>query len=503
MRCFALLAGLIYPLAFSPFGLWPLMLVSIAVAWRTLQGVSAREAFLRGWLYGVGLFGYGVSWVHVSMHDYGDTPMWLAVPMTGLFAAFLALFPAILFSLCARLGRSPATLLFAGLWLLLDVLRGWLLTGFPWLYAGYAMIDTPLKGLAPLGGIWLVTLATVLTGVALGTLLLWQRIDGHWRHAGLRVIAAPALLALVAWGAGTVTAPGRFVTEAAPPARVALPQGNIPQDLRWQMTMRRATRDIYADLTATVPENHLVIWPESALTEFYDTAEDFLIEQGQVLAQRGGALITGIPSREPTPLRLEYFNSIAVVAGGEGLYHKQKLVPFGEYVPLQSLLRGLIPFFDLPMSSFTRGHPDQPNLLAMGQSVSPFICYEILYPELVARRAQNSNVLITVSNDAWFGTSAGPHQHFQMARLRAVETGRWLLRGTNNGITAIVDPNGQITDQLPQFERGVLLGEYVPMTGMTPYMRLGGWPVWLLAALLCLSGLYGRRRGMEADTSSW
>lgn len=480
----ALVAGLLYPLAFAPWAFWPLMPLSIALFWISLHGATGRQALWRGWLYGAGMFGFGVSWVHVSMHDYGYTPMWLAVPMTGLFAAFLALFPALLGWLTRQLARQdgPSPLLFAGAWLLLDGLRGWLMTGFPWLYAGYPMIDTALVGLAPLGGIWLLTLVTVLTGAALGAAVLRRRV------------ALPAMiLALVGWGTGLATDPLDFTEPAAGPTRVALPQGNVPQDLRWQLSMRQATRDIYADLTAQVPPGHLVIWPESALTEFADEAADFLLEQAHRLEQQDSSLITGIPTRERRGFDFHFFNSIAVVGGGEGIYHKQKLVPFGEYVPLQSLLRGLIPFFDLPMSSFTAGAADQPNLLAHYMVVSPFICYEILYPGLVAERANRSNVLVTVSNDAWFGTSAGPHQHFQMARLRAAETGRWLLRSTNNGITAIVDPRGQVTAQLPQFKRDVLLGEFVPMSGQTPFMKLGGWPVWLLAVLLCGAAWVRRR----------
>lgn len=484
----ALLAGLLSPLAFAPWGYWPLILASIALFWLSLQRATRRQALVRGWLYGVGMFGFGISWVHVSMHDYGATPLWLAVPMTGLFAAGLALFPALLAWLTVRFASQdgPSPLLFAGAWVLLDVLRGWMLTGFPWLYVGYPMIDTALSGLAPLGGIWLLTLATVLTGAALGGALLRRRV------------ALPAAaLTLVAWGIGFATDPLDFTEPAAAPTRVALPQGNIPQDLRWQLSMRHATRDIYAQLTASIPPEHLVIWPESALTEFADDAADFLLAQGQALAEQGSALISGIPTREQRGSRVHYFNSIAVLGGGEGIYHKQKLVPFGEFVPLQSLLRGLIPFFDLPMSSFTPGAPDQLNLLAKYMVVSPFICYEIVYPELVAARAQDSNVLITISNDAWFGTSAGPHQHFQMARLRAVETGRWLLRSTNNGITAIVDPHGNVVAQLPQFTRDVLLGEFVPMTGHTPYMTLGGAPVWLLAAAFCVAALVRKRRTPE------
>src|SRR5699024_1665881 len=151
----------------------------------------------------------------------------------------------------------------------------------------------------------------------------------------------------------------------------------------------------------------------------------------------------------------------------------------GEFVPFENQLRGLIPFFDLDMSSFDHGEPNQSNLIAKQVAIAPSICYEIMYPELVAQQAINSNVLITVSNDAWFGTSAGPHQHFQMARLRAIENGRWMLRSTNTGITAVINERGQVHAQLPQFERNVLLSSFVPLSGRTPYNRFGGWPVWL------------------------
>ena len=487
MRLLALVAGLIYPLAFAPWQFWPLVLLSIALAWRTLADASDwREALLRGWLYGFGAFIFGVFWVHVSMHQYGGTPLWLAIPMTALFAATLALFTALGFALTRAFARPTAmATAFAGFWLLTDLLRGSFLTGFPWLYAGYAMSDTWLAGLAPLGGVWLLTLVVVLTGIALGQ--LGKPLREHWRQA-----LPCALLALVGWG---LSSGERFYLDTratGEPVPVALVQGNIPQDIRWQLTQRAATREIYSSLSATIPEDHLVIWPEAAITEFYQDAEKFLGHEGGALASRGGALITGIPWRERDNNDYLFFNSVTVVAGGEGTYFKQKLVPFGEFVPLQSLIRGLIPFFDLPMSSFTPGSRNQPGLEALGHTLYPFICYEIVYPEFVRRHAGQSDVLLTISNDAWFGTSAGPHQHFQMARLRARETGRWLLRGTNNGITAVINPRGQAVDRLPQFERDVLFSSFVPMQGSTLYMRSGGWPVWLFAALLVAVGL--RRR---------
>ena len=491
-RLLALFAGLPFPLAFAPYDLWPLLFLIVAAGfWCQQQAGVGKEAFLRGWLYGLGMFGFGVSWVHVSMHDYGFMPLWMAIPFTAIFAAFLALFYGLTFSLSWRLGRSA--LVFTGIWLLLDWLRGWLLTGFPWLYAGYGLIDTPLASLAPLGGVWLLTLATVLLSATL--IQLRQPGTLRWVAAGLSV------LVLIAATAGHFLT---FTHANGPEQKVALVQGNIPQDLKWQISMRDETRRIYHELTREIPADTLVLWPESAMTEFYQTITDFIEDEGKQLADRNGALITGIPWRSVSDAGITYRNSIAAIPlrdnenGSERVYHKQKLVPFGEYVPMQSLIRGLIPFFDLPMSGFTPGDPSQPNLQAMGHTVAPFICYEILYPQLVASRSHDADVLVTISNDAWFGTSAGPLQHFQMARLRALETGRWLLRGTNNGVTAVIDHQGRIVDALPQFERDVLYSQYQPRTGITPFMALGVWPWLVLSVLLLLPAMLGRGKTPSA-----
>ncbi|PNE03732.1 apolipoprotein N-acyltransferase [Alcanivorax sp. MD8A] len=480
-RLLALIAGLLFPLAFAPYDLWPLLLVSIGASfWSLRHAPSAREAMLRGWLYGLGMFGFGVSWVHVSMHDYGFVPLWMAIPFTALFAAFLALFNGLAFYASWRLGR--AALAFAGCWLLIDWFRGWFLTGFPWLYAGYALIDTPFAPLAPIGGVWLLT----LTAVLLASCAVQCRTAGTPRLTSLAVIS---LL-------GVITAASHFVqfTQATGQnQKVALVQGNIPQDLKWQTSMRSRTREIYHELTSHIPDGHLVIWPESALTELYQAITPFVESEGKALAERGGGFITGVPWRTLSDSGVTYYNSIASIPlddgqGHERVYHKQKLVPFGEYVPLQSLIRGLIPFFDMPMSSFTPGDPQQPNLTAMGHTIAPFICYEILYPELVAQRSHDADALITISNDAWFGTSAGPLQHFQMARMRALETGRWLLRGTNNGVTAVIDHHGKVVDELPQFTRDVLYSHYQPRAGVTPFMATGVWPWLLVSGLLILAG---------------
>ena len=308
----------------------------------------------------------------------------------------------------------------------------------------------------------------------------------------------PLVLSLALIVAGVVGGQFSFTHAEGERQQVALVQGNVPQDLKWLATMRKETREIYAGLTEGLPEGTLVVWPESAMIEFYQDIDDFVDDQGEAVAAKGGALISGLPWRDESRTPTTYHNSIAVVGtdSEDGVYHKQKLVPFGEYVPLQGLIRGLIPFFDLPMSSFTPGSPRQPNLYALSHEIAPFICYEILYPELVASRTGSADVLLTISNDAWFGTSAGPHQHFQMTRLRALETGRWLLRGTNNGITAVVDHHGKVVERLPQFERDVLVSEYQPRQGETPFMLAGVWPTLLLALAFVVLGRGRRARGL-------
>ncbi|MDH4041784.1 MAG: apolipoprotein N-acyltransferase, partial [Gammaproteobacteria bacterium] len=172
-----------------------------------------------------------------------------------------------------------------------------------------------------------------------------------------------------------------------------------------------------------------------------------------------------------------YFNSVIAVGQGEGVYHKQHLVPFGEYVPLERQLRGLIAFFDLPMSAFSSGPPDQPPLRAGAYRVAPFLCYEVVYPELVARSARNSDLLLTISNDSWFGKSIGPLQHLQMAQMRALENGRYMIRGTNNGVSAIIDQRGQIVARTDQFVEATLTGDVEVMLGNTPFGTFGVTPV--------------------------
>lgn len=487
----ALVAGALTTLSLAPFDIWPLAPLSIGLIYLGLRELPAKQAAGRGWCYGFGLFASGVSWVYVSIHDFGAAPPLLAGALTLGFVAGLALFFALLGWLWSRWFRqisSPLTngLVFTALWLALDALRGWVLTGFPWLYAGYSQLEGPLAGLAPLGGVWLLTFVIVLTA-ALSVEL--PRLLAHKRA----LIGSFALLAALWVGALGMGQHG-WTTPKGEPITVAAMQGNVAQSIKWDPKKLEMQLLLYRDMTFRSRPVDLMVWPETAVPILKEHAEGYLTMMSRFANERQSALITGVPVRQPNAEgELRYYNGLTTAGDAQGTYLKQKLVPFGEYVPLQDMLRGLIAFFDLPMSDFARGAPDQALLQAKGYQIAPFICYEVVYPEFAASLSAQSDILLTVSNDAWFGHSIGPLQHLQMAQMRALEAGRWMVRATNNGVTVLIDPQGRIVEQIPAFEEAVLYGEVTPMQGLTPYLQWRSWPLIVLCVLLLGWGLIRRR----------
>ena len=471
----ALLAGTLTTLSLAPFDIWPLALLSVALLYLGLRETGPKQAAQRGWCYGFGLFASGVSWVYVSIHDFGAASPPLAGLLTFGFVAGLALFFALLGWLWVRLLRNRHSALgdalaFTALWLAFDALRGWLLTGFPWLYAGYSQLEGPLSGLVPVGGVWLASFVIALSAALIINL---ERLRAHKP----RYLCA-LLLLLSPWIAGLALNDHSWTRPAGNSLSVAAVQGNVEQHLKWDPEQLNAQLALYRDLSFSAERVDLLVWPETAIPLLKDLAQGYIGVMDRFARDRNSALITGVPVRQSNERgEVRYYNAITSFGDAQGTYLKQKLVPFGEYVPLQDLLRGLIAFFDLPMSDFARGPSDQSPLLAKGHRIAPFICYEVVYPEFAAALAADSDILLTVSNDAWFGRSIGPLQHLQMAQMRALEAGRWMIRATNNGITVLIDPYGRITEQIPQFEQAVLYGEVTPMQGLTPYLRWRSWPL--------------------------
>ena len=488
----ALLAGALTTLALAPYSIWPLLLVSIALFYLGLRELSAKQALWRGWCYGFGLFAAGTSWVYVSIHDYGAAAPPLAAFLTLGFVAGLALFfalPAWFWAGFLRRNQAPLSdaLAFAALWFAQEAFRGWFLTGFPWLYAGYSQLDGPMAGLAPLGGVWLLSFALALTAALLCNLsrLLRRRAQ---LALGLCLLAAPWLL-------GALLKGHPWTIPAGQPLSVTAIQGNVAQNLKWDPQQLHAQLLLYRDLSFASQRSDLLIWPETAIPVLKEQASGYLSMLDNFAKDRHSALISGVPIRQANAQgEQRFYNAVTVVGQGSGDYLKQKLVPFGEYVPLEELLRGLIRFFDLPMSDFARGSEQQPLLEAKGYRLATFICYEVVYPDFAAKLAARSDLLLTVSNDTWFGSSIGPLQHLQMARMRALEAGRWMIRATNNGVTALINPFGQITEQLPQFQQAVLYGKVEPMQQLTPYLRWRSWPLLTACCLLFGWTLFRRRQ---------
>ena len=477
----AVAAGAITTLALAPFNIWPLALVTLAMFYLGLRDLRPRQALARGWCYGFGVFGAGTSWIYVSIHTYGGASALLAGLLMLAFIAAIAFFfalPAWVWARWIRRNEAPLAdaLAFAALWLAQEAFRGWFLTGFPWLYAGYSQLDGPLAGLAPLGGMWLISFSLALSAALLCNL-------NRLRERKAFLITALAVL-LTPWAIGMALKGHTWTRPAGEPLKVAAIQGNIEQSLKWDPAQLNAQLALYRDMTFTSKQADLIVWPETAVPVLKESAQGYLDMMGSFASDRRSALITGVPIRQVTHDQRRYYNGITVTGEGDGTYLKQKLVPFGEYVPLQDLLRGLITFFDLPMSDFARGPSDQTLLQAKGYQIAPYICYEVVYPEFAASLAARSDLLLTISNDTWFGTSIGPLQHLQMAQMRALEAGRWMIRATNNGVTGLIDPFGRITAQIPQFERGILYGEVVPMQKLTPYLKWRSWPLIILSTLL-------------------
>ena len=468
------LCGAALVLAFAPFDVWPL---SIAAA-GGLYWLLERQPRESGWIglgFGLGKFGFGASWVYVSIHVYGNAPPPLAAFLVLLMVLILSLFPWLQCVAYGRLRRQRLladVALFALLWVLAEWLMTWVFSGFPWLFIGYAHLSSPLIGYAPIGGVLLVSLMVVLCSSLLVVAFSRQR----WAAA-----AAVVLLVGIGWLGAAVE-----WTEAAGSRQAALVQGNTPQASKWQRDQVAAIIRNHLDLTEPHWGADVVVWPEAAITVAERDAGAVLEGIDRRARAAGSAFVTGIPAVEREANRWKYHNAAIALGVGQGRYIKQHLVPFGEYVPFEALLRGTIAFFDLPMSSMEEGPPDQPPLTLGGFSGALVVCYEIAFGELVRRHAGDAALLLTLSNDTWFGSSIGPAQHMQIARMRAVELGRSLLRATNNGVTAVVDHRGRVTARLPQFVADVLVAEFELRRGVTPYQRVGYWPVGLLGLLLLL-----------------
>ncbi|KTD04184.1 apolipoprotein N-acyltransferase [Legionella geestiana] len=475
-----LLAGLLLPLGFAPFHLPGLVFLGIAFLILVLRGQSGREAFISGLLFGLGYFGFGVSWVFVSVHEYGHLNMVASALITAGFTTLLALLPASTCALWVILARTQkplfSSLLFAAIWTLSEALRAAVMPGFPWLLLAGSQVDTPPGFLLPVIGIFGTGFMTCFAA-----LLLAHGMDARiqrrqwWLLSGVAMILLPSALQHISW-----------TTLAEKPLTVGVVQANLSMRDKWDETLFWELMAHYEKKIAGLLGTELIILPESAIPLPESWISDVLARLDHDADAAGSALLLGIP-RPANENETLFYNSLLGVGRAHGSYLKQQLVPFGEYIP--SAFSGITARLGIPEANILPGSNHQKPVRIHGHPIASLICYELGYGEVLRRQLPRAEWIVSVSDDGWFGKSLALYQHLQMAQALSLQAARYQVVANNDGLSAIIDPRGRIVDSLPAFSEGVLKSHIYPATGTTPWIRFGDAPALILATLLLLIAL--------------
>jgi apolipoprotein N-acyltransferase len=479
-RALALLAGAALTAAFAPHDLWWLAILCPAILmglW-TRATMPAEGAWL-GFAFGLGLYAAGTWWLFISIHGFGQAPVWVALPVMAALVVIMAAWQALLGYVVLRWlapCTSLALLLVPAAWVIIEWWRGWFLSGFPWLSLGYSQTDTWLAGLAPVGGVHLVSFALLIGAGGLVQL---------WRARGVARWLAPVAL-ILPWTVGLSLRDTEWTQPSGPARTVSILQGAIPQDLKWLLSKQQEILDIYARLHREALGADLVVWPESALPDLANLYPGYISRVWSQARGSKSAVLMGVIREADGPGgELVYFNSLLGMGSGDpAFYDKRHLVPFGEYFPVPQWLRNWMRLMNLPYSDFTPGAARQTVFDLAGMKLAASICYEDAYPAVMNPETRLADALVTVTNDGWFGRSGARYQHLQIARMRALEARRYMLRAANDGVSAVIDPHGRIVSQAPEFTQTVLHSSLTPRQGSTPYLRVGNWLAIGLAGLI-------------------
>lgn len=494
----ATVAGAALSLAFAPFDLWLLAVLSPALLFVLWADATPRRAATLGFAFGAGMFAAGTYWLYVSIHGFGKAPLWLAIGLMGALVALMACYSTLLGYLATRFFPRRGWLrLLVGLpagWVLLEWIRGWFLSGFGWLSLGYSQTDSWLAGWAPIGGVYLISL---LVAIMSGALAMW------WLE-GRRVAKIAICALLVPWLVGALLERVEWTRAAGDPVGIAIVQGAIPQDEKWLLENRENSLRRYRDLTLSALGTPLIVWPEAAAPELANNLVPYLSELSRAAQSKGSSLLLGLiraERREPAAKdavrgepQVEYFNSILALGEDIAWYDKHHLVPFGEFFPVPQYVRQWLRLMSLPYSDFTRGARSQPPLRIAGLALSASICYEDAYASSQLSAARESTALVNVTNDAWFGDSTARHQHLQISRMRAIEARRYLIRAANDGVSAVIGPQGEFVARAADFKTVVLRAKVTPRSGSSPYLSLGNWLVLVLATIGLAAAIVARKR---------
>lgn len=476
-----LLAGAACVFGFAPFDYYPLPVLMLALLFAGWHRASPWQAFRRGYLFGLGLFGAGIHWMFIGMHDFAGMPALLAILALSLLCAFLALFPALAGYITARLaitGNRRLLLVAPAAWALTEWGRGLIFTGFPWLSLGYSQVSgSPLAGFASVLGVYGVGGCLACCAGCLA--LLRERFKRS------------VLLLCVILGSGAALGVYPFTRPVGTPISVRLLQGNIRQDVKWNPQFAVQTLLTYLHLVQGSHEQ-LVVLPETALPVYNkDIPPGYLARLKTIMHAHQGALLYGVPERITVGTQMHYYNSVFSIGGGrQRRYRKHHLVPFGEFTP--PALGWVLNEMHIPLHDVSRGSNVQQPFTVAGQKVAVNICYEDSFGEEIIRQLPQATLLVNVSNDAWFGGSFASAQHLQMSQMRALETGRYLLRATNTGMTAIITEKGRLAAVFPAAAQGALVGIAQAFEGATPYVIWGNAAMLVLALLSLAAGAWRR-----------
>lgn len=491
----SLLAGALTTLAFAPFDFSWLVFITLAIPFYLWNKLPAKQAAMSAWLYSLGLQCTGVSWIYYSVHVHGSAPVLFAGLLIFLLCCYLSIYVALAAYTVNRYLPNNTVLrllmFYPASWIVFEWLQGYVMTGFAWMQLGYTQIDLPLSGFAPvLGNHAVGGFIAVCAGALVLAVLYYQK---HY----YRKIAVFALLPIVLlWLSGAVLKTIHWTQAEGEAISVSMIQGNIAQKDKWKLHMKKPTMDLYRDLSLQQHDVDLIIWPETSVPDYWYRVQPYIRHLRTEMEQRDTDLLLGIFVKDEAGRLL---NSVLNVNGDA--YHKRHLVPLGEYIPLRFMIEFFNTFVKIPMSDIASGDDQQDLLTAAGVPLGISICFEEAFSRDVIRDLPEAKILLNVSNDAWFEDSIQPHQHHAIARMRALEAGRYMMRSTNTGITSFIGPQGEVIKQLPQFEVGVLTAEIQPLIGATPFVRWGDWLIIGLSSLL-LIGYAMQKAKFSATTGS-
>jgi apolipoprotein N-acyltransferase len=482
--------GILFLLAFAPFGVSILAAVSIGYLFFLCLTHPPKIVAQCYFCFGLVLFISGMYWLYISIHTVSGGPIWLAILLIAILSVFMALYYAlagylISFSYTKFQSKSLTLLIIApAIWGLIEWFRGWFLSGFPWFSVGYSQTNTYLSNWSPIGGVYMVSW---ICGICAGLLAL---IYVGNRQQSYKGAGALILIIIVSLLLGTFT----WTQSTGEKLTVSLVQGGIQQERKWLPNEFRKTLDLYKSSLEASNNSDLVIWPEVAIPSIANNLEHYLDDLRKVVKENKiQLLLFGILTSDEVSGEIK--NSMMAIGSSDVVYHKRHLLPFGEYFPVPNSIRSWLQSMGLPNRDIERGEDIQRMSQLSNILIAPSICYEDIFGSELLRYFPEANLLVNITNNAWFGKSFASAQHFQMSRMRAIETGRYLLRATNTGVTAIVGPNGTVRKRAEPFKYSLLLGTYEPMVGSTPYIKYGNSLIVILMILsLCLGYLLIRKQ---------